>query len=207
MKGTDRKRWELTVAEGQGSGREAVAERSPRQTLDHRNTKGQRGSERATSVRANAKSEDHQDVLSRGPWPEGKAHVLTQGDLLGESQTGVSRGHSSDESRRKTAGAKGRRNDCKATREPVTRAQLAQTSADRSAPSATLGTNPERLDGEAIVSAEESGTAEIMRHPGNKPAMQEAGMEAAVEAGNWEAALCAVERNAGAPGPDGMRTN
>ena len=32
-------------------------------------------------------------------------------------------------------------------------------------------------------------------------------MEAAVEAGNWEAALCAVERNAGAPGPDGMRSN
>lgn len=36
--------------------------------------------------------------------------------------------------------------------------------------------------------------------------MQEAGMEAAVEAGNREAALSAVERNAGAPGPDGIRT-
>jgi group II intron reverse transcriptase/maturase len=36
--------------------------------------------------------------------------------------------------------------------------------------------------------------------------MQEATMEAAVEAANWEAALSAVERNAGAPGPDGMRT-
>lgn len=31
-------------------------------------------------------------------------------------------------------------------------------------------------------------------------------MEQALGAGNWEAALCAVERNAGAPGPDGMRT-
>ncbi len=31
-------------------------------------------------------------------------------------------------------------------------------------------------------------------------------METAVEAANWEAALSAVERNAGAPGPDGMRT-
>jgi len=31
-------------------------------------------------------------------------------------------------------------------------------------------------------------------------------MEAVVEASNWEVALSAVERNAGAPGPDGMRT-
>ena len=30
-------------------------------------------------------------------------------------------------------------------------------------------------------------------------------MEAAVEAANWETALCAVERNRGAPGPDGMK--
>jgi len=30
-------------------------------------------------------------------------------------------------------------------------------------------------------------------------------MERAVEAANWEAALSAVERNAGAPGPDGLR--
>lgn len=36
--------------------------------------------------------------------------------------------------------------------------------------------------------------------------MQEATtMEAAVEAANWEAALSAVERNRGAPGPDGMK--
>jgi RNA-directed DNA polymerase len=36
--------------------------------------------------------------------------------------------------------------------------------------------------------------------------MQEATMENAVEADNWEAALSSVERNAGAPGPDGMKT-
>jgi len=30
-------------------------------------------------------------------------------------------------------------------------------------------------------------------------------MESAVEATNWEAALSSVERNAGAPGPDGMK--
>ena len=29
-------------------------------------------------------------------------------------------------------------------------------------------------------------------------------MEQAVNPSNWEAALCAVERNEGAPGPDGM---
>ena len=131
----------------------------------------------------------------------------SEANLFGESRAEVSRGHSSEESRRKAAGAKGRRNDCKATWEPVNRAEPAQTSADPSAQSVTLGTNPKRLDGAAIVSAEERGTAEIMRHPGNKLAMQETEMEAAVEAGNWEVALCAVERNAGAPGPDGMRTN
>jgi RNA-directed DNA polymerase len=35
--------------------------------------------------------------------------------------------------------------------------------------------------------------------------MQETMMETAVEAANWEAALRAVERNDGAPGPDGMK--
>src|SRR6266481_1289734 len=81
MKGTDRRRWESTVAEGQGSGRETVAERSPRQTSDHRNTKRQGGRMRATSVLANAKSKAHQDASSKAAWPGWKAHVLTQGDL------------------------------------------------------------------------------------------------------------------------------
>jgi hypothetical protein len=135
MKGTDRRRWESTVAKRQGSGREAVAERSRRQTLDHRNTKRQRGRMRATSVLGNAKSKDHQDASSRAAWPERKAHVLTQGDLSCESRTGVSRGHSSIDAVRKYSGAKGRRNDCKATREPVNRANPAQTSAARSEPS------------------------------------------------------------------------
>ena len=132
MKGADRERWELTVAERQGSGRETVAERSRRQTPDHRNTKRQRGRMRATSVRVNAKSKTHQDASSRAAWHGGKAHVLTQGDLWRESATGVSRGHSSDDAARKHGGAKGRRNDCKATREPVSRAKPAPTSAARS---------------------------------------------------------------------------
>lgn len=42
-----------------------------------------------------------------------------EANLSGESRAEVSRGHGSEESRRKAAGAKGRRNDCKATRELV----------------------------------------------------------------------------------------
>jgi hypothetical protein len=137
MKGADRKRWKLTVAKRQGSGRETVAERSRRQTLDHRNTKSQRGRMRATSVLANAKSKDHQDASSRGSWHEGTAHVLTQGDLRCESNAEVSRGHSSDDAVRKHSGAKGRRNESKATREPVNRATIAQTSAEHSEQSPT----------------------------------------------------------------------
>ena len=129
MKGADRRRWESTVVKGQGSGREAVAERSPRQTTDHRNTKRQGGRMRATSVRGNAKSKVHQDASSRAAWHGRKAHVLTQGDLFCESGTGVSRGHSSEDAVRKHGGAKGRRNDCKATREPVNRKKTARTSA------------------------------------------------------------------------------
>jgi len=132
MKGADRKRWELTVAKRQGSGRETVAEGSRRQTPDHRNTKRQRGRMRATSVLGNAKSKAHQDASSRAAWHGRKAHVLTQGDLFCESGTGVSRGRSSDDAARKHGGAKGRRNDCKATREPVNRAKRVQTSAARS---------------------------------------------------------------------------
>ena len=135
MKGADRKRWELTVAKRQGSGRETVAERSRRQTPDYRNTKRQRGRMRATSVLANAKSKAHQDASSRAGWHGWKAHVLTQGDLRCESTAEVSRGRSSVEAARKRGGAKGRRNDCKATKEPVSRAKPAPTSAAHSEPS------------------------------------------------------------------------
>jgi hypothetical protein len=113
----------------QGSGREAVAERSPRQSPDHRNTKRQRGRMRAASVLGNAKPKSHQDASGRAAWPGMRVHVLTQGDLTRESGPGVSRGRSSDEAVRKHGGAKGRRNDCKATREPVKLAKRAPTSA------------------------------------------------------------------------------
>ncbi len=85
MKGADRRRWESTVAGDKAADREAVAERSPRQTPDHRNTKSQRGRMRAASVLADAKPETHQDASSRGSWRGEKVHVLTQGDLFDES--------------------------------------------------------------------------------------------------------------------------
>ena len=99
-----------TVAEPQGDAREGGAERSGRQTRDHRNTNRQRGRQWAISVLADAKSKPHQDTACRAGWPEGKVKVLTRGDLLRASAGGVSRGRSSVESRRKAAGAKDRRN-------------------------------------------------------------------------------------------------
>src|SRR5438105_1952387 len=66
--------------------------------------------------------------------------------------------------------------------------------------------NPNRPDGAAILSGKERGIADNMRNPGTKIAMQEATMERAVEAANWEAAMSAVERNAGATGPDGLKS-
>jgi len=160
---------------------------------------------RVTSVRVNAKSQVHQDASSRAAWRGGKAHVLTQGDLFeAQARAGVSRGHSSEEAERKRGGAKGRRNDCKATREPMKRDQNARTSA------AKVGSHERMRESETprwCSHDKRTGEseAENMRSLGKKLAMQEATMERAIEATNWEAALSAVERNAGAPGPDGLK--
>ncbi len=89
-----------TVAEPQGDAREGGAERSGRQTRDHRNTNRQRGRQWAISVRTNAKSNPHQDTASRAGWHAGKVKVLTRGDLPCESAGGVSRSHSSSEQSR-----------------------------------------------------------------------------------------------------------
>lgn len=99
-----------TVAEPQGDTREGGAERSGRQTRDHRKTNRQRGRQWAISVLANAKSNPHQDTASRAGWHEGKVKVLTRGDLSCASRGEVSRGRSSVENRRKAEGAKDRRN-------------------------------------------------------------------------------------------------
>jgi len=126
-----------------------VAERSPRQTPDHRNTKSQRGRMRAASVLANTKPETHQDASSKGSWPGEKEHFLTQGDIFGESQREVSRGRSSEESRRKSEGAKDRRNNCKATSGSVDRAGGAQTSVVGGGGPTNHGTNP-NCPGDAV---------------------------------------------------------
>jgi hypothetical protein len=99
-----------TVAEPQGDAREGGAERSGRQTCDHRNTNRQRGRQWATSVLANTKSNPHQDTAGRAGWHAGKVKVLTRGGLPREGAGGVSSGRSSVESPRKTAGAKDQRN-------------------------------------------------------------------------------------------------
>ena len=98
----------VIVAERQGSDREAVAERSRRQNADRRNTNWQRGRRWATSVRVNAKSEDHQDIFGRARRRGVKVEGLTRGGLLRESAGEVSRGRSSEEARRKAGRAKGR---------------------------------------------------------------------------------------------------
>ena len=108
---------EVTVAKQQGSGREAVAERSWRQTPDCRNTNWQRGRKWATSVRGNAKSETHQDTSGRARRHGRKVEALTRGDLRRENAGEVSRGRSSDEACRKAGGAKGRRNQQRSSME------------------------------------------------------------------------------------------
>lgn len=89
---------ETTVVERQGSGREAVAERSRRQNPDQRNTNRQRGRVRATSVLENAKSKNQGDASGRAGWRGMKVNALTRGDLPPVGG-GVSRGRSSEEGR------------------------------------------------------------------------------------------------------------
>ena len=90
----------VTVAEPQGDAREGGAERSGRQTCDHRNTNRQRGRLWAASVLANTKPEAHQDTAGRAGWRARRVQVLTRGGLLCESTGGVSSGHSNrDKSR------------------------------------------------------------------------------------------------------------
>src|ERR1700749_4712949 len=105
---------EVTVAKRQGSGREAVAERSRRQNPDRRKTNLPRGRAWATSVRMTGKSKLHPATSGRARRPGAKVQALTRGDLLRESAGEVSRGHSSVESPRKRAGAKGQRSNGKA---------------------------------------------------------------------------------------------
>src|SRR5262245_38645834 len=83
-----------TVAEPQGDAREGGAERSGRQSCDHRNTNRLR-QQWATSTLARAKSNPHQDTVCKVGWPAAKVQDLTRGDLKAERPRGVSRGRSS----------------------------------------------------------------------------------------------------------------
>jgi RNA-directed DNA polymerase len=194
---------ESTVAKEQGSGRETVAERSSRQTTDHRKTKRQRGGMQATSVRVNAKSKIHQDASSRAAWHGRRAHVLTQGDLF-ESQS------KEQESAEATVATRRSESSAEQRAEGATAKRLGTYEPEKPAhPSAEhikLCTNPNCPNGAAIVSGKERATPDNMRNLGHRRAMQEVTMERAVEASNWEAALSAVERNDGAAGPDGLKS-
>ena len=101
----------VTVAERQGRPREGVAERSREQRCKRRNTNGQRGRVRATSWRATAKSQGHQDAPGRVRRHAPKVHDLTRGDLRRESAGEVSKDRSSVEVVRKHRGAKGLRTE------------------------------------------------------------------------------------------------
>jgi hypothetical protein len=99
--------------EGQGGCREAL---STKEVWNKGTTVGRRtGSEaamRAMSVLGNAKSNCHRKTHRVEPDGAGRKFMhLTRGGLLRESAGEVSRGHSSEESRRKAEGAKGRRTD------------------------------------------------------------------------------------------------
>jgi hypothetical protein len=101
----------VTVAERQGRPREGEAERSREQRCKRRNTNGQRGRVRATSWRATAKSQGHQDAPGRVRRHAPKVHDLTRGDLRRESAGEVSKDRSSVEVVRKHRGAKGLRTE------------------------------------------------------------------------------------------------
>ena len=71
---------------------------------------GSEAAMRATSVLGNAKSNRHRKTHRVEPdGPDGEFTHLTRGDLPGESEAGVSRGRSSEDTRVTAGGAKGRR--------------------------------------------------------------------------------------------------
>ena len=95
-----------TVAEPPGRLRKEPARKGGRPMFDRRNTNGQRGRVSGASVLANTKPKSHW----RHPVePSGTKRTLTRGDPPAERPGEVSRGHSSEDARRKSGGAKGRR--------------------------------------------------------------------------------------------------
>lgn len=107
-------------SESQGGFREEFSTKEGRSKgNDRRNTNRQRGRVRAMSVRGNAKSKSHRkthQVKPDGTGPKRMFMHLTRGGLRRESAGEVSRGRSSEESRRKAEGAKGGRTTERATK-------------------------------------------------------------------------------------------
>jgi len=99
-------------SEPQGEVREDQLKAGAEQRHDRRNTNQQRGRGRAMRVLGSPKSECHRKtpVVELGG-PGRKMLHLTRGDLRGAHRAEVSRGRSSEDGRRKVAGAKGRRTE------------------------------------------------------------------------------------------------
>ena len=105
-------------SESQGGFREGLSTKEGRsKDNDRRNTNRQRGRVWAISVLGNAKSNRHRKThqVEPGGAESNMFMHLTRGDLQSESGGEVSRGRSSEEARRKTGGAKGRRTTERAT--------------------------------------------------------------------------------------------
>ena len=122
-------------SESQGGFREELSTKEGRSKgNDRRNTNRQRGRMREISLLGNAKSNRHQkthQVEPGGTGPSVFMH-LTRGDLRRESGGEVSRGRSSEDSRRKAEGVKGRRTIERATKSEL-RTPGEQTSGTRRA--------------------------------------------------------------------------
>lgn len=98
-------------SEGQGGGREALSAKEVRSKGTTVGTRtGSEAAMRAMSVREDAKSNRHRKTHRVEPDGTGRKSMhLTRGGLFLENGGGVSRGHSSGESRGNLEGAKGRR--------------------------------------------------------------------------------------------------
>ena len=124
-------------SESQGGFREEFSTKEGRSKgNDRRNTNRQRGRMRAISVLGNAKSNRHRkthQVEPDGTGPKRMFMHLTRGDLRRESGGEVSRGRSSEETRRKAGGAKGRRTTERATKTGLccTGKELSETRRER----------------------------------------------------------------------------
>jgi hypothetical protein len=99
-----------TIEKDKAGTARSSAERSLKQRHGRRNTNRQRGRVRAMSMLGNAKSKSHRKTHQVESDDTGRKFIhLTRGGLRRESAGGVSRGRSSEETCRKTGGAKGRR--------------------------------------------------------------------------------------------------